>query len=109
MSKRKCPWCGGENLIRVNSMGPASAHETGSVYWEDRECGYREVTTPDEEYDNKLEKFVERGRVVKRFHKPRPPLPVYEQPEYLRTGKVADDVPKGQQMIEYRFEKVKEG
>jgi len=56
------------------------------VYWEDRDCGYREVTTPDEWYDYKLSKFVTGEPEILKVHKPRPPLPVHQQAEYLRKG-----------------------
>ena len=56
------------------------------VYWEDRDCGYREVTTPDEWYDYQLSKFVTGEPEIIRIHKPRPSLPAHQQPEYLRKG-----------------------
>jgi hypothetical protein len=70
------------------------------VYWEDRDCGYREVTTPDEWYDYQLSKFVMGEREVLRVHKPRAPLPVHQQPEYLRNGIAVVEIARGQQTIE---------
>jgi hypothetical protein len=81
-------------------MGPESFGELGRVYWEDRDCGYREVTTPEEVYDYKREQFVNLEIRILRFHKPRPPLPEREQPDYLRQSIVAQEVPQGQQKLE---------
>ena len=39
MTKRTCPWCGDPNLHITNITG-----STGTINWEDRECGYREQT-----------------------------------------------------------------
>ena len=102
MTKRKCPWCGGANLLRTGSNTLQDTRPGDHpyyievVYWEDRDCGYREVTTPDERYDYSLHKIVEVERDVLRFHKPNPPLPEREQPEYLRRGIVAESAPIGQ-------------
>ena len=108
MTKRVCPWCGGENLRCVNSNTLQDTrpgehpYYISVVYWEDRDCGFREVTTPDERYDYKSSKIVEQDREVLRIHKPRPPLPENQQPEYLRKGIVVPDIPQGQ----ITFEKV---
>jgi hypothetical protein len=97
MTKRTCPWCGGENLRRIGSNTLQDPlHETDPtnhpywmsvVYWEDRECGCREVATPDEVYDYKLSKCVDVETKVIRFHIPTPHLPVDKLPDYLK-GKV---------------------
>jgi hypothetical protein len=106
MTKRICPWCGGSDLRRVGSNTLQDTrpgdhpYYISVVYWEDHDCGYREVTTPDEWYDYQLSKFVQGEREVLRFHKPRPALPEYQQPEYLRKGIVVPDIPRGQQTFE---------
>lgn len=101
MTKRSCPWCGGVIKIK-NCMATDSMCSDGAIHWEDRDCGYREVTTNDEWYDYKLGKFVSQEVRVLRYHKPRSPLPVHQQTEYLRKGIVIPDIPKGQ----ITFEKV---
>lgn len=94
MTSRLCPWCGGPNLRRIESNTLQDTRPGEHPYYisvvsrEDRDCGYREVTTPEEEYDYKLSKFVTHDREVLRVHKPRPPLPAHQQPEYLRKGVV---------------------
>lgn len=45
MTSRECPWCGGKNLHIKNVMGT-----TQTIYWEDRDCGYREQTGYGEDY-----------------------------------------------------------
>lgn len=67
-------------------MATDSMDDDGAIQWEDRDCGYREVTTHDERYDDALKKFVPMEMKVLRFHKPRPPLPAHQQPAYLRYG-----------------------
>lgn len=105
MTRRTCPWCGGPNLIRVESNTLQDTRHgehpyyVSVVYWEDRDCGYREVTTPEEEYDYTQSKFVARDREVLRIHKPRAPLPVHQQPEYLRNGIVVVEIVRGQQIL----------
>jgi hypothetical protein len=92
MTARKCPWCGGPNLRIKNVMS------NDRIYWEDRDCGYREVTTDDERYDYDLAEMIQQEMKIVSFHKPTAPLPVREQPEYLRIGIVAI-IPKEQQTI----------
>ncbi len=104
MTKRKCPWCGGDNLVRigsntVHSTRPGDPYWIQVVYWEDRECGYRETTTPDEVYDYAKNQCVEKEREIIRVHKPRPPLPEREMPEYLRRSKIPVAAPPGQLVI----------
>jgi hypothetical protein len=95
MTKRTCPWCGGPNLHIVNVMS------NDTIYWEDRDCGYRDQTCGSEYYDYNLSKMIqhEEPYKVKKFYKPRPPLPVHQQPEYLRKGIAVSDTPKGQQVL----------
>lgn len=106
MTSRTCPWCGGKNLHITNVMGEnpnTAAHQhTLIIYWEDRDCGYREKTSNDEYYDYKQSKFVPivPPYQIISFSKPRPPLPVYMQPEYLRSGIQVSEAPKGQMVIE---------
>ena len=83
MTFRICPWCGGQNLRLDNVSGEA-------LYWKDSECGYSEVTTHREKYDYTEKKLVPQEMKVLRFHRPRPPLPAHQQPEYLRSGKIPD-------------------
>ena len=84
MSARTCPWCGGPNLRISNCMGTHPLCKDGAIYWEDRDCGYREETTHNERYDYKEHKFVKQDYTVLRWHKPRAPLPTHQLPEYLR-------------------------
>jgi hypothetical protein len=101
MTKRACPWCGGPNLILTNCSGQDPKRcFTSYLYWEDRECGYREKTSSDKYYDYGKSAFVTCGMEVIGFHKPRPPLPAHQQPEYLRKGIVIADVPRGQMTFE---------
>jgi hypothetical protein len=107
MTKRQCPWCGGSNLRRTESNTLQDTrpgdhpYYINVVYWEDRDCGYREVTTPDEWYDYKLSSFVTGEREILRVHKPNPPLPAHQQPEYLRSGKISSTpVEPGQMTFE---------
>lgn len=99
MTKRTCPWCGGPNLILTNVSGMDPKRQYSSYhYWEDRECGYREKTSGTEYYDYQKSALVSCEREIISFRKPRPPLPVYRQAEYLRHGIVAE-VPRGQTEI----------
>jgi len=100
MTKRTCPWCGGPDLRIENCMATDSMCKDGAIHWKDKDCGYSEVTTHSERYDYKLHKFIPQEMTVLRFHKPRPPLPVHQQPEYLRKGIVAPDVPQGQTTLD---------
>lgn len=86
MTSRTCPWCGGKNLHIKNCMATDSMCPSGAIHWEDKECGYTEVTTHSERYDYKLEKYVPQEMKVLRFHKPTPPLPENQRPEYLRSN-----------------------
>ena len=105
MTSRTCPWCGGSKLRRTESNTLQDTrpgdhpYYVEVVYWEDRECGYREVTTPDEVYDYKTSAFVEKCREILRFHKPTKPLPEHLQPEYLRQSKVAETPVQGQMVL----------
>lgn len=95
MTKRTCPWCGGPNLRRIESNTLQDPlHEKDPehhpywqhvVYWEDRECGYREVTTENEVYDYKLSKYVDGKAALIRFHVPTPHLPAEKLPDYLKV------------------------
>jgi hypothetical protein len=84
MTSRKCPWCGGPNLHIKNVMS------NDRIYWEDRDCGYREVTTDDERYDYDLGEMIKQEVKIISFHKPTSPLPSREQPEYLRHGLIGE-------------------
>jgi len=96
MTARKCPWCGGETLRRVGSntlqntehiAGSGSSYWIEVVYWEDRECGYREVTNPDEVYDYQKSEVVQTIPKVYRVHIPLPPLPLEQQPEHIQKAR----------------------
>ena len=65
MTTRKCPWCGGKNLRITNVMGESSG---GHIYWEDRDCGYRERTGhgPNYEFRSFVEPKPRRKDYVKR-------------------------------------------
>jgi hypothetical protein len=87
MTKRTCPWCGGPNLILRNCSGDDPKRDHASyLYWEDRDCGYREKTSHDARYDKKTQSWVPCEMEVYEIHKPRPPLPAHQQPAYLRYG-----------------------
>lgn len=87
MTKRTCPWCGGNNLILTSCSGnDPKRHHASFQFWEDRECGYREKTSATEYYDYQKNCFVECEREVIAVHRPRPPLPEHQQPEYLRRS-----------------------
>ena len=113
MTKRTCPWCGRKdglyitNVMSDNKGGPGQPvwMSHSRLYWEDRECGYREVTWSDEWYDyNKGEHGSNPGVFpIISFHKPLPPLPVHQQPEYLRKGTVVPDIPQGQMTFEEKM------
>jgi hypothetical protein len=94
VTKRTCPWCGGPNLHITN----VTSNDT--ISWEDRECGYREQTCGSEYYDYENHKMIQRDEPykIKTFHKPRAPLPEYQQPEYLRKC-VPVVVPEGQKTL----------
>ena len=64
MTSRVCPWCGGKNLRVTNVMS-----ETETIYWEDRDCGYREKTGYDPDYAFKscIEPKQRRKDYVKRI------------------------------------------
>jgi hypothetical protein len=102
MTKRQCPWCGGQNLHIVNVGGNDPKHGNSSCcYWEDRDCGYREKTTGSEYYNYSESKFIpiDPPYQIIEFHKPSPPLPVHQQPEYLRNGIKTTEAPQGQQSL----------
>lgn len=72
-------------------------HHASYHYWQDSDCGYSEKTSSDEYYDHGKSAFVTCEREIISFHKPRSPLPVYQQPEYLRQNKViVETAPVGQ-------------
>ena len=70
---------------------------TSYHYWQDPDCGYSEKTSTDEYYDYNKSAFVQCEREIISFHKPRPPLPAHQQPEYLRKGIAVVEIPRGQQ------------
>jgi hypothetical protein len=94
MTTRTCPWCGGSNL-RITNVGSDDV-----IYWEDRDCGYREQTCGKEYYDYNAHKMIQRTEPykIKKFYKPNPPLPSHQRPDYLRNG-VPSDTPNGQQAL----------
>ena len=94
MTKRTCPWCGGSNLRISNVSGE-------SVYWKDGDCGYREITTHAEYYDYSIGKMIPivPPYQVKSFIKPKSPLPIHQQPEYLRGKLTVPNISPGQQKI----------
>ena len=97
MTKRTCPWCGGQNLILRNVSGMDPKRQNASYhYWDDPECGYSEKTSTTEYHDYKTGKTIECEREIISVHKPRAPIPAYQQPEYLRNGALTKDVPLGQ-------------
>jgi hypothetical protein len=103
MTKRKCPWCGGENLTLTECSGQDPKRQFSSYqHWHDRECGYSEKTSGTEYYDYRESKFVECEREIISFHKPRAPLPAHQQPAYLRYGLHKPEpveVEQGQQVL----------
>ena len=102
MTKRTCPWCGSENLILRSCSGqnPELGH-TSYHYWEDPLCGYKEKTSAGEVYNYEKKQFEPCEVVVYQVHKPRPPLPGYKQPEYLRKGLKSVKIPEGQVTIDW--------
>jgi len=103
MTKRTCPWCGGPNLHIVNVGGDDPKHEHSSLcYWEDRDCGYREKTTGSEYYSYKQSKTIQIDppHQIVEFHKPSPPVPVHQQPEYMRKGMSMPVIVPGQTTFE---------
>jgi len=92
MTSRVCPYCGKETLIRIGSntihgKQPEDPYWIHIVNWADKDCGYRETTTPDEVYDYTLNQIRECERKVISFHIPTPPLPLEQQPEHIRKAR----------------------
>jgi len=99
MTRRTCPWCGGDNLIlRSCSGSDPKRHHTSYNFWEDNKCGYKEKTSATEYYDYEKSAFVSCEREIISIHKPRPPLPDYQQQDYIRNG-ISVPIPENQSTL----------
>jgi hypothetical protein len=66
MTMRTCPYCGGKKLTLISCIS-----STQKMYWVDRECGYREITTYDQYYDYNRETLMDQEMEVLSRTEPR--------------------------------------